>query len=66
MTVLKFENIGKKGKNPPKYVPTLKIQSCQIKLKVGIDIKTDAGNSKIMVLKSENNGNHTPPLKNEN
>ena len=43
-----------KGKNPPKQIPTPKIQSCQIKLKVGIDTKTDTGNSKIMIPKPEN------------
>ena len=58
--------MGKWATDPQNRFQPPKIQRCQIKLKVGIDNKTDAGNSKIMVLKSKNNGNHTPPFKNEN
>jgi hypothetical protein len=58
--------MGKWANNPPNDPRSPKIQSCQIKLKVGIDTKTYTGNSKIMIPKPENNVNHTSPLKNEN
>ena len=47
------------GHYPPKWPQVPKIKSRRIKLKVGIDTKTDTGNSKIMMSKPENNGNHT-------
>ena len=57
--VLKSKNNGKRVKIPQNRSQPLKIQSCQIKFKVGIDTKTDTRNSKIMIPKPENNGNHT-------
>ena len=45
--VLKLENNGKMGKNPPNNPrPPKKIESCQINLKSGMDTKTNVRESK--------------------
>ena len=51
--------MGKWANNPPNDPRSPKIKSRQIKLQIGTDTNFGTGNSKIMIPKPENNGNHT-------